>query len=115
MDVFPLTVNPDWGLSVDAEDDTVTSKLGDGYEMRKPNGINPVRDVFKPSWSALEPEVALSTYQWLRVRQNLTAFLWTDPDSGEPVKVVCTSVSKTQDTWGISALSASFRQDFNPG
>lgn len=115
MDVFPLTVNPDWGLGVDAEDNTTKSTLGDGYEMRKKNGINPVRDVFKPSWSSLEPEEALATYQWLRVRQNLTAFLWTDPDSLEPVKVVCTSVSKVQETWGNSTLSATFRQDFNPG
>jgi phage-related protein len=115
MDVFPLLDNPDWGLTTDVEDSAIVVKLGDGYELRKPSGINPVRDVFKLNFSFLDPAVALSTYEWLKVRQNLTAFLWTNPDSGEQIKVVCQGVSKVQETWGNSTMSATFRQDFNPG
>jgi phage-related protein len=113
MDTFPDIGTPDWGLTEDVDASVTKISFGDGYELRQANGINHLRDKWDPVWSFLTHEEALSTYDWLKQRKDLTAFLWNHPD-GRQVKVVCKSVSLVRNNYNDDVLSASFVQDFNP-
>lgn len=113
MDTFPDIGTPDWGLTEDPEASVNTISFGDGYELRQADGINHLRDKWDLSWSFLTPAQAKSTYEWLRERKSLTAFMWDHPD-GRQVKVVCKTVRLTHNNYNDEVLSASFAQDFNP-
>lgn len=119
MDVFPLIIKPDWGLSSNPEADIEEQKLGDGYIVRRPKGLNYIKESWSPSWGMLEREDWSNTYEWLKSRLNLTTFLWNHPTEevspGVPkqYKVVCTKLSKVESDVGIFGLSATFVQDFN--
>lgn len=119
METFPLAIKPDWGLSSTPDADIEEQKLGDGYILRRPKGINYLRESWSPSWSMLERGDWESTYKFLKDRLALTPFLWehpTETDSlGNPVvyRVVCNKVTKVESDVGMLGLSASFTQDFN--
>lgn len=110
---FPLDVAPDWGLSTEVKDETYEQALGDGYKVVRPKGINWLRESWGPSWSFLEPEEALETYQWLKKRLKITAFLWTHPLTKQVHRVKCTKVSYAAADVGICSLKATFEEDFN--
>lgn len=114
MERFPLEVAPDWGLSTGVEANVVSTKFGDGYEMRRPAGLNHMKESWSPRWSELSPAEADSAYLWLRSRLKLNAFLWKHPVDGRDRKIICTEVSKSDDTFGVCALSATFVEDHNP-
>lgn len=113
MDQFPDIGTPDWGLTDEVDASVSKISFGDGYELRQAEGINHLRDKWDLSWSFLTLEQATATYEWLRQRKDLTAFLWTHPD-GRQVKVVCTAVRLSHNDFNDDVLNASFVQDFNP-
>lgn len=104
---------PDWGLQSTPKADIEESILGDGYILRRPKGLNYIRESWTPGWSHLTKQQSEDTYAWLRQRLSLTPFLWLHPTDNVTYKVVCTSVSKTATEFGIYALRATFDQDFN--
>lgn len=114
LEYFPLTTNPDWGLANNPKADVIMTDLGDGYQVRRPKGINYLKETWSPNWSFLSREEAQNIYEWLKQRLNLTSFLWRPPDDPQTYRVVCTSVSKAISDVGISAVSATFEQDHNP-
>lgn len=114
MDIFPDIELPDWGLEVDTEADIDEVVLGDGYVVRRPKGLNHLKDSWSPTWSGLEVAVARSTHAWLRERLNRTPFKWTHPVSGLEVQVICKSVKLTYNQFNDEILNATFTQDFNP-
>lgn len=115
MEKFPDLDTPDWGFSEDEPDVSVTEvRFGDGYTLRQPAGVNHIRDKWSLSWSSLDKVTAESTYQWLRVRKSLKAFLWTHPISGDVHQVVCKSVGLVYNDVNDYLLRASFEKDFNP-
>lgn len=113
LETFPDIGTPDWGLSVDPGADVTIVKLGDGYVVRQPTGINHLKDSWNPQWSTITDAQALSTYAWLRARLKLKAFLWPDPE-GVVKQVVCTSVRLTYNQYNDIGIAAAFEQDFNP-
>ena len=113
MESFPLLTAPDWGLESSPEADVEEQKLGDGYVLRRPNGINHLRESWSPSWSFLDHVECQATYNWLKARLKSKAFLWAHPTDGTLYKVVCESVSRVVADVGIFALRARFVQDFN--
>lgn len=115
MDIFPDIGTPDWGFTEEDPEASVTQvQFGDGYTLRQPDGINYLRDAWSLTWSSLDEATAVATYQWLRVRKNLKAFLWTHPVSGNVIQVICTSVSLSYVDYNDYALRANFKRDFNP-
>jgi len=114
MDIFPDIGAPDWGLDSEAQARVLKSSFGDGYELRRPDGLNHVTDSWGPNWSSLDPAEAAMAYEWLRARLNWKAFLWYHPTKKVNVKVVCESVSISDADFGRSTLSVKFRQDHNP-
>lgn len=111
---FPSIGAPDWGFSYDPVANVSKVTLGDGYEVRRPAGINHLKEQWKPVWSNLDEATAKSTYDWLKERLDWAAFYWTNPDNGERYKVLCTAVSLVKRGWNDVTLSATFEQDFNP-
>ncbi|MCY1289969.1 Phage minor tail protein [compost metagenome] len=114
LETFPDIGAPDWGLASDPQATVTSISLGDGYDFRRPEGINHIRESWSPSWSSLDPAMAESAYQWLRERLSWRAFLWNNPATGQTMKVLCTNVRLSLSEWGNSTLTATFRQDFNP-
>lgn len=113
MDVFPLDVAPDWGFSDDPTADIEEQVLGDGYVLRRPKGINYIRGSWSPSWGHLTKQEANDTFLWLRERLQLTAFLWTHPETQEQHKVICTKVVRTSSEYNNYSLKVTLTEDFN--
>lgn len=114
LEQFPDIGAPDWGLSAEPEADVESISLGDGYEIRRPAGLNHVKESWSPSWSSLDPAVATDAYNWLRARLKWKAFIWVNPLDGLETRVICTSARVSHADYGNSALSATFKQDHNP-
>lgn len=114
LETLTMPMNPDWGMGPDVKADVYEGKLGDGYVVRRPNGINYLRESWNPSWSNLDKSQATTLYDWLKERLQLTPFMWQDPISDTQKKVVCTKVSMAASTVGIYQVAATFEQDFNP-
>lgn len=106
--------NPDWGFSEAPSADVTVSKLGDGYEVRTPKGLNHVRDDFKPIWSDMNPVDGQAVVDYLKPRLGWKALKWLHPVRKTQVQVVAESVSLEYDQWNNAVLNISFRQDFNP-
>lgn len=111
---FPDIGAPDWGFSYDPQANVKKVTLGDGYEVRRPDGINHLKERWRPVWSNLSEPLAEYVYAWLKERLNWAAFMWTNPDNGVRYKVLCTAVSLEKKGWNEVTLTASFEQDFNP-
>ena len=114
LEQFPPIGAPDWGLGTDPEATVTRVRLGDGYEFRRPEGINHLKDKWSPTWSSLDPDVAEITHAWLKARLNWKAFEWVNPITGLPVKVLCTDAKLTHSDWNNCVLTVVFEQDFNP-
>lgn len=114
MDVFPTIENPSYGLEDAPEADVDEVKMGDGYVLRRPKGINYLRNTWTPSWDSLEAAVARATHKWLTDRLKLTPFLWTHPVTGVQYQVVCQSAKLVYNQFNDEILSATFEEDFNP-
>lgn len=113
MDIFPFTNAPDWGLTDNITADVEEQVLGDGYVLRRPKGINYLREGWSPTWSHLTRQESIDMYQWLKPRLNLTAFLWAHPETLIQHKVICKKISRVAADVGIYTLQATFEQDFN--
>ena len=114
MDVFPTIDNPAWGLEDDPQADVDIVKMGDGYVLRRPKGINYISNTWPLTWDSLEVAVANSTHAWLTARLNLTPFSWTHPVTGVVYQVVCTAAKLAYNQYNDYILTATFEQDFNP-
>lgn len=117
-DTFPLPAwnlpQPDWGFNTDASANVTTSKLGDGYEFREPNGLNYRSESFQPVWSNLSPAVAMLAYNFLFERLSLKAFMWKHPVTNKVYQVLASGLSIEYDVFDNAILKVSFTQDFNP-
>ena len=116
MDRMPDVGLPDWGLGPKPSADVKKVKFGDGYELRRPSGLNHIRESYSPKWSHLTPETASMLYNWLKQRQDWKAFEWQVNIYGSVsvIKVVCNSVNMVHDQYGNAVVSAELVQDFNP-
>lgn len=113
MDTFPFTTAPDWGLTDNIEAEVEEQVLGDGYRLRRPKGINYLRESWTPSWGFLGRQESINMYQWLKARLSVTPFYWQHPETLETVKVICSNVARVSSDVGIYSLKATFVQDFN--
>lgn len=113
IETFTPPMNPDWGLTSDVRADVYEGKVGDGYVVRRPKGLNYLKESWDLSWSNLDKAQAGSMYSWLKSRLKLTPFMWTHPTDGVTYKVICSKVSHAASDVGIYQVMASFEQDFN--
>lgn len=112
-ETFPFTTAPDWGLTDNVEADVEEQKLGDGYELVRPKGINYLRESWSPSWTFLTKEESDAMYQWLRARLKVTPFLWTHPVTKVVHKVRCNGVSRAATDVDLYAIQMNITETFN--
>lgn len=110
---FPFDEAPDWGLTTTLKEEMVEQKMGDGYNVSRPKGINYLRESWNPSWSFLDPPVAREMYSWLKARYKLKAFSWTHPETFQVHKVKCVKLTYITADVGLSSINATFEEDFN--
>lgn len=109
METLP-DIPPDWEPENTPQANVDVTKLGDGYELRRPNGINYIRDQISLSWSTLFKHEYDELRPFLRDRLKLTPFLWTAPGRSKPQKWVCEELSDMQRNGILYGISATFRE-----
>ena len=115
MDVFPFNDwTPDWGLQDQPKADIEEVTLGDGYVLRRPNGINYIRSTWEPSYSFLDKEQQAQIVSWIRPRLGFVPFLWTHPVTQEVHQVICKQIKHAATDVGIFPVTLQLEQDFNP-
>lgn len=116
IDVVPdVGVNPDYGLARTGQFRVRRSSFGDGYERRRPDGINTHIREWTLTWTGLSREQADVLSEFFDSRIGVYAFLWYEPTSGlahqvtspEPCRVVASD-------YGSFQVSVTVREDFSP-
>jgi len=116
INVLPdIGINPDYGLKQGGQFKVQTVSFGDGYEQRRPDGINTVRRKWSLKWSLLSRHQKDVLINFLIEMKGAYAFLWDVPDSDEAYRVVCKSMpSWSIDDYGSYSVNAEFEEDFTP-
>jgi phage-related protein len=108
----------DWAetnaTSLSAEARVRTMVLGDGYEQRAPDGLNPVRQTWQLSFEGSDNAAADAMVAFWHTHAGAAAFDWTPLWAATPIRVVCAAWSRAPATADTSDLSATFRQVFEP-
>lgn len=91
-----LTLCPRAGMAINIQPRVKRIAFGDGYEQRRPDGINHQLRKFEPVFR-VETHAVQEMDAFLMRHAGVTAFLWQCPTFPEPVKVVCRSWSYAVD------------------
>ena len=114
IEVFPFNdLTADWGLQDSVEANIEEHELGDGYVLRRPKGINHLRESWSPKFSFLTKQESQDMYAWIKPRLNLTPFMWKHPDTKEMRQVVCKSISRVTTDIDIYVIQLELVEDFN--
>lgn len=105
-------VNPDWGLSEKTEFKVSTVSFGDGYEQRRPEGLNSRRRKWTLKWTNLSLDQKDVLVNFLQERKGAYSFIWQKPGD-EAVRVLCESVGFTWTDYSVYSVQASIKEDFS--
>lgn len=86
METFRWKIDPDMG--VDSEPQVSVAKFGDGYEQRRPSGLNSNLEKYSVTIRVKRDE-ARFLRDFLNRHAGVKCFLWTPPCSYQPIRVVC--------------------------
>lgn len=112
METLP-PIPPSYAPSVAPEFSVDSTQFGDGYEMRRPSGINSVRETWSVSWDVLRSDQYKVLYSFLTARKGVEAFLWQAPWDDAPKRWVCTGMSSRRPIGpSLGAIQATFKEDF---
>ncbi len=103
---------PSYGLQRSTVHNINKTQFGDGYEQRRPDGINTNRRIYSVTWGTLSKSQYDTLYEFLSGRKGVYAFLWPVPDSGELVKVVAEEISDTYTAYNRYTLTCRLREVF---
>ena len=114
MDTLPdIGRPPAFGLQEKAEASVDRARFGDGYEQRRPAGLNSIKRVWPLEWTPLTVEQKDTLYQFLFSKAEVEAFLFTPKTHSSPVRVVATDISWRQEG-RFYTVAATFTEDHNP-
>lgn len=103
---------PQEGMSVTSSPSVITVKLGDGYEQRRPGGLNQNLKVFQPVFRAGTCGEYQSIENFLSEHGGYKSFLWRAPSLNRIIRVVCREWRVTENV-GYSDFSCKFEQVVN--
>ncbi len=106
MEIFNWPVKP--GMKTDFSPRTKSVQFGDGYEQRKPDGLNSHLEKYSVSLS-LRPEKAKQALVFLRRHRGVKSFLFQPTKSEPAVVVVCKKWSSDLGSTRTS-ISAEFEE-----
>ncbi|EOA7186576.1 phage tail protein [Escherichia coli] len=109
METFHWKIRPD--MTVASEPKVLTVKLGDGYEQRRPAGLNNVLPVYRVTIRIRKGEHQ-SLEDFLVRHGGVRAFQWTPPYGWKPVRVVCRKWSASVGALWVT-VTADFEQVVN--
>jgi phage-related protein len=114
MDFLPdIGREPDYGLAGNPSFAVDKTQFGDGYQQRRPAGLNSARRKWSVSWTLLEREQMEALRQFLMSRLGVYAFYWEVPEEDQALRVVCEEPpTDTYDGYRYYSLSATFTEDF---
>lgn len=110
-----FTWSPQSGFTGEDTPDVTVVKLGDRYEQRQVNGINPLMGKYPLTFIGYDdskcsrPNVAKEVRAFLVARMAVESFYWTPPDTGVQALYVCRSWSM-QKNKGVYTLTGTFEQ-----
>lgn len=114
IDILPdIGRPPEFGFPETPEMMVDRVSFGDGYELRRPAGLNSVKRVWSPVWRPLTEDQRSELYEFLLSRQGVYAFLFQPKQHDDLVKVVATGVKWEQIAEGrFFMVSATLTEDF---
>lgn len=109
MATFPYAC--DWSPAPDMPLRRLTAQMGDGYEQRVTDGLNPYLPTWSVNFTKRSETEAKAIHAWLRANNaGVTAFDWTSPD-GTVGKFVADKMTPAYPTaFNNWATHAAFRQ-----
>lgn len=87
MDIFRWA--PREGMQVSTKPNVTVVTFGDGYEQRRPAGLNSQLKSYSPTFRAIGDEQVAALERFLSRHGGVTAFLWRPPKVNRTIKVVC--------------------------
>jgi phage-related protein len=101
---------PTIGFTKDTTPKVKTSKFGDGYSQRVPDGINNMVQAWNLQFQAQTLTTAAAIENFLSSKQGVYNFTWTPPGESSEVRVICTKWTKTYDSSISRTISATFER-----
>lgn len=93
----------------------VATQLGDGYEQRSDDGLNPVQQVWNIPFRGVDAAVANDMEAFLKPGLGRASFDYTPPRQTVALKFKCTSFRRVMtDQVGIDDIDVRFEQVFEP-
>lgn len=86
METFNYSPRP--GMNVAIKPNVTTVNFGDGYEQRRPNGINNILESYSPTFR-VTPTQLVEIEAFLRRHGAEKAFQWVSPHRKVTVLIVC--------------------------
>lgn len=100
---------PGEGMQSSVSPSVTTIKFGDGYEQRRPTGLNHQLINFQPVFRITSDNSRTALEAFLAEHGGYKAFLWRPPKYNRTIKVVCREWSVT-DNVTYSDFSCKFEQ-----
>ncbi|HFQ7235515.1 TPA: phage tail protein [Citrobacter braakii] len=100
---------PREGMPSSVSPSVTTIKFGDGYEQRRPTGLNHQLINFQPVFRTTSDNSRTALEAFLVEHGGYKAFLWRQPKYNRTIKVVCREWSVT-DNVTYSDFSCKFEQ-----
>lgn len=112
--VFRPPVTPSPGMKNTPEVRIRKAEFGDGYTAAMPDGLNTVRASYSLSWDVLFPDEADAIVAFLEAQKGTTPFFYTVPNTSRQVQFTCETWTDQTNAAGYRAITATFRENFNP-
>lgn len=106
-----FTYTPDFGAELTEKPRVLQSKFGDGYQQRVGDGINIRPRVWALSFNTRTAAEIAPILAFLRARNGVEAFNWTDPDGNAGV-FKCAEWRRSLVQYGVNNLSCTFEEVF---
>lgn len=103
------------GASAESTPRVASTKFGDGYEQRAPDGLNPIAETYTVPFRGVSRAGGDEIIAFLRAQVSpvtgLEPFAWTPLWATQPILVVCRGWTRTQgDQPDESDISAKFER-----
>jgi len=113
METLP-DICPSYAPALTPEFAVDSNRFGDGYELRRPSGLNSVTDSWQLNWNALARDDYERLHDFLVARKGVEAFRWQAPWDSAPKAWVCTSLSAVRPIGpNLASIQATFKEDHN--
>nr|WP_072052427.1 phage tail protein [Escherichia coli] len=99
-------------MQVSEKPSVVRVRFGDGYEQRRPTGLNPQLKTFQAVFRVTDESTRRWLEEFLSWHGGYCAFLWRPPKHNRTVRVVCREWSVT-DNARYSDFSCTIEQVVN--